>query len=185
MISGPPCPPVSSIGQRLGEEDCRSEVFYVCLRWIVHRARRSSRFSFWVLENPTGIEKRRRQDDQSFAAKVVRLMELELPEGWKVHTQRLNLSESGLPAQRPRFFIIGTGEKMRASAVQRRLLAAPPRHIPPIPLAELLSPCPPSNDYENISANQQVNVLIYLEHFNKHSAVEFKYMNNSSESQRK
>ena len=124
-----------------------------------------------MLENPTGIEKRRRQDDQSFAAKVVKLMEFELPEGWKVHTQRLNLSESGLPAQRPRFFIIGTGEKMRASAVQRRLLAAPPRHITPIPLAELLSPCPASHDYENLTVNQQVNVLIYLEQFNKHSAV--------------
>ena len=46
LISGPPCPPVSTIGVRLGEADARAEVFYVVLRWVVLRAKQKSRFVF-------------------------------------------------------------------------------------------------------------------------------------------
>ena len=71
---------------------------------------------------------------------VVKLLEAELPIDWGVHTQKLNLLESGLPAMRLRFFIIGTCRRRGASAVQRRLLAAPLRVVPPILPGELLTP---------------------------------------------
>ena len=170
MVSGPPCPPHSSIGKRLGEEDCRSEVFYVCLRWVVRRAWRSKRFKFFVLENPLGIEKRRRGDAESFADKVIGLLRLDLPPSWAVHTNKLNLSECGVAAARPRFFIIGTCETMRATAQQRRWLAAPPRTPPAPPLLEFLTPLAAPEDWGTLTFHQQINVLTYLERFHRYSS---------------
>ena len=113
LRSGPPCPPVSSIGQRGGDNDCRAEVFYCVVRWVIWRANHGERFAFFVLENPDGIIKRKKNESESLADRIQTLLKAELPRAWHMYVQRLNSTESGLPAQRPRVFIIGVSPQMR------------------------------------------------------------------------
>ena len=56
---------------------------------------------------------------------------------------------------------------MRRSRVQRQLLAAPVRTVPQISLLEFLTPIALPEDFVNLTSNQQVNVLVYLELFQK------------------
>ena len=56
---------------------------------------------------------------------------------------------------------------MRRSRVQRQLLAAPVRTVPQISLLEFLTPIALPEDFVNLTPKQQVNVLVYLENFQK------------------
>ena len=59
LVSGPPCPPYSTMGQRLGTADPRANVFLIVAKWILHLVRYGS-LRFFVVENASGIAKRKR-----------------------------------------------------------------------------------------------------------------------------
>ena len=58
LISGPPCPPWSSIGKRRRSLDPRASVFDTVVSWILRLARRS--LKCFILENVTGMTHRTR-----------------------------------------------------------------------------------------------------------------------------
>ena len=165
LRSGPPCPPVSSIGQRQGDSDCRAEVFYCVVRWVIARSRRSKQFAFFVLENPNGVEKRKRNETEALSTRLMNVLRADLAPGWVVTLQRLNLNESGYPASRPRVFIVGTSAAMRATPLQRRLLNKPVQTVQPIHISTVLSQVQTPSDWELLSQTQQLNVLVYLQQF--------------------
>ena len=115
-----------------------------------------------------GIEKRKNCGLLPFSANILKLLKNELPSDWVMNTHRLNLCDSGSAASRPRFFIVGASGRLRKTRFQRSLLDGPLRCIPAPPLLELLTPVAyPSHFEEQLTAKQQVNVLIYLDHFRK------------------
>ena len=68
LFAGPPCPPYSDMGLHGEASDRRSLVFAAVLNWIV--ALVATGMSWFVLENVTGMVKRRHGDDESFADKA-------------------------------------------------------------------------------------------------------------------
>ena len=61
--------------------DARASVFVTVAMWILHLAHHGS-LTWWVLENVSGIRKRRRGDTQSFAEWFLDEMSAALPTGW-------------------------------------------------------------------------------------------------------
>ena len=120
---------------------------------------------FFVLENPDGIIKRKKNESESLADRIQTLLKAELPRAWHMYVQRLNLTESGLPAQRPRVFIIGVSPQMRITFLQRRLQDRPVQTVQPVPISEILCPVTSLADWDTLTYNQQTNVFIFLKQF--------------------
>ena len=166
IVSGPPCPPFSSIGKRLGDLDARASVFVAVCLWILHLAANGC-LKFFIIENVEGIVKKRKKDMHSFADWFVSEITKELPRGWAVDVQHGNSITCCLPQSRPRVFFVGTAASMRASAFQRRILNAPLPFFPSVDIIGFLDHEPSEQDYLNLSMRQQVNVLEQVEGFEK------------------
>ena len=121
IISGPPCPPFSSIGKRMGELDPRSSVCVAVSLWILHLAVHGV-LKLFVIESVEGIVNHRRRDLQSFASWSVNAIDVDSPAGWLVSVIHANRNQCFLPQSRPRVFSVGTAPAMRASSFKRRVL---------------------------------------------------------------
>lgn len=161
LISGPPCPPISSIGRRQCELDARANVFYTVISWILKLAKDAA-FHWFVLENPTGIEKKKAGSSESFAKVIMKLLVQGIPSHWELDLRRLDARDSGTPMSRPRTWIIGTSGSMRYSSFQRRVLNAPYLKVPSVRLVDVLKPHAAPKDWAELSVPLQMNVLHYL-----------------------
>ena len=127
LFSGPPCPPVSSIGKRAIEQDSRAAVFHKVMAMICKLIACNPDFAFFVLENPLGIEQRKRDHDHSMADAVMKELNHEInvvmQKGWDIELRRRDLQAAGAPMARPRSFIIGCSPKMTRTPQQRDFLA--------------------------------------------------------------
>lgn len=164
LISGPPCPPFSTMGCRLGELDPRSAVFITVAHWALHLARHG-RLAFWVIENVPGIKKRRAEDDQSFAAWFVAEMSASLPAGWRVKVQEHNSAWCLLPQSRDRLFFVGVSPMLRQSPLQKRVLAAPLLRRPAVDLIHFLDMTDAPKDVDTLTLRQHANLLHYAKRF--------------------
>ena len=164
LISGPPCPPFSTIGKRLIDLDCRSAVFLTICAWIIHLASKGS-LSFFVLENVIGILKRKKGEPESFAVWFVREILHQLPGGWDVSVVQHNSCLCMLPQSRPRCFFVGTSAAMRATAFQRRVLQAPLPEMPRVDILDFLDKTSCDADWDALSIRQQMNLLQHLDEF--------------------
>lgn len=100
VVSGPPCPPFSSIGARLVDADPRSSVFVSVALWIIHLATHGN-LMWFVIENVAGILKRKRGSSESFAEWFVREMLAQLVDGWEIDVRQYNSDKCLLPQSRP------------------------------------------------------------------------------------
>ena len=83
LISGPPCPPWSTIGCKRAWGDRRAAVFLTVLKWIFHLAgRRDSVFTFFVLENVDGMRSRSGKQKESPENTVLRKLRRGMPSGY-------------------------------------------------------------------------------------------------------
>ena len=79
LLSGPPCPPVSSIGARKTFSDSRTTVMARVLDWIEWLVQKDIRlekitnptFAWFVIENPDGILKRKRGQETSLGEAII------------------------------------------------------------------------------------------------------------------
>ena len=163
-VSGPPCPPFSSIGKRLIEMDARASVFVTVAMWILHLVHHGN-LTWWVLENVSGIRKRRRGETKSFAEWFLDEMGPELPTGWRIDVVEHNSCECLLPQSRPRVFFIGTSGALRQTPLQRRLLSTAPLSRPRVDIIHFLDPSPSTEDWYALTLRQQVNLLEQLHSF--------------------
>ena len=122
IVSGPPCPPFSSMGKRLVELDARSSVFVAVCTWILHLSRKC-RLTWFIIENVSGITKRKKGTDTSFSEWFLSEMMRELPAGWHVELVQHNSAQCLLPQSRPRCFFVGSAAPLRATPFQRRVLS--------------------------------------------------------------
>ena len=158
IVSGPPCPPFSSMGKRLCELDIRACVFNAVCAWVIFLAT-FGQLKFFVLENVEGIVRKRKHAEESFADWFISAMMLELPKGWRIQIHHGNSIDCALPQSRPRVFFVGTCACMRATAFQRRVLDRPLMKFPRPDIILFLDHSSSDSDFESLSVRQQVNVL--------------------------
>jgi site-specific DNA-cytosine methylase len=164
IVSGPPCPPFSTIGKRLGECDVRSCVFLTVCAWIIHLAVHGD-LTWFVLENVEGITSKRKHDSASFADWFLAEMMRDLPSGWSIRVVPHNSRMCLLPQSRPRVFFVGISESLQSTRRLRRISSQPPFAWPPVKLIDFLDLQPCATDWERLSTRQQVNVLEQLQKF--------------------
>jgi site-specific DNA-cytosine methylase len=164
LVSGPPCPPFSTIGKGAGAGDPRAAVFVRVMLWISSGARRG--LQWFILENVDGILKRKKDQEESFASWFMRAMLEMLPDGWLIDCQQANSGSYGVPQSRPRVFFVGTSPHMRSSARQRKLLGLGPAAFQiadEVFLEDFLDKVAQPDDFEHLSVTQQLNVLMQLD----------------------
>ena len=167
LIAGPPCPPYSVIGKKLGSQDIRCEVLVVVGLWITRLAHAGMKW--FVIENVNGILKRDRILGRSVAEWFMENLRESLPCGWALRVQKVNCKDCGLPHNRPRVFITGTSETMRATSYQRGLLTAELKPHPRRLLAEFLdTDSDSSEDFDRLTVSQQLNVLMHIDRFQRY-----------------
>ena len=157
LVSGPPCPPASTMGPRMEEQDSRARVFETVLAWLQELASRQC-LRWFVLENVEGILKRKRASEGSYGQRLVSRMLGVLPRGWKVELWVENSLLHGVAQSRTRVFFVGTSPWMRRTPLQRRLLRQGPQRHVQLNLSEFLEHVKRDEDYEALSFRQKLNV---------------------------
>ncbi len=109
VVSGPPCPPWSSMGQRRSVDDPRASVFMKVISVIAELAGRVGQcrpLLFFVGENVEGFTHTVGGGRSGFDEVIARLR-AELPQHWRLGLLRLNSADYGLPQSRGRVFLVG------------------------------------------------------------------------------
>ena len=111
LISGPPCPPWSTIGCKRAWGDRRAAVFLTVLKRIFHLAgRRDSVFTFFVLENVDGMRSRSGKQKESPENTVLRKLRRGMPSGWFIQTLICN-SHCTAQSRKRLYFVGHRGER--------------------------------------------------------------------------
>ena len=151
LVTGPPCPPFSSIGKGGLFSDPRYKVFKAVLRWIRHLTRKSLRC--FVIENVMGMLRRSKDGGQSPAHRVMQYLKSDRGD-WHIECIRM---DSACTAQnRPRIYIVGVRCANPAQAV---LLPAP--RLPQQILADIVYRGVPDTPLSELTANQRSNLGKY------------------------
>ncbi len=95
-IAGPPCPPFSTAGKKLGVEDARSHLVFACLEYAVQHTPKVC-----IIENVRGLLQAKHKPVLRGITKGLRVL------GYSVYVKLLNTINSGIPHSRPRVFIVG------------------------------------------------------------------------------
>ena len=141
VISGPPCPPFSSIGGRMAEMDSRSCIFLRVCSWISWLAIHGC-LKFFILENVCGILSKRKAQSQSFSEWILAGLRDQLPKGWLISVVSHNAIDCMLPQNRPRVFIVGVGPQLQSTSRLMRLCSQPPMTFPHVDLMDVLDLTP-------------------------------------------
>jgi len=155
LVSGPPSPPFSSIGARLGSLGSRSSVCMAIMRWISYLPRHGN-LTWFVLENVPGIlQKRKTSEESSFGDWFAQTMGHELSHGWNIDIVKHDSIYCRLPQNRARVFFVGTSGSLRATRRQRRILDSPLWTWPWCSIQAFLDKEPFQSDFESLSMKQQ------------------------------
>ena len=160
LISGPPCPPFSTIGVNRGWQDPRSKVFHCVVRWILHLAKQS--LVCFVLENVKGMMHKQRgkttkRGGQSPAEEVMTRLRKQLT-GW--HIELLVCNSRCTAQSRERIYIVGyrltEGAHAHTHVVSDALQALPPSSI-----GSILQSALPNTELSSLSVSQRSNLNKY------------------------
>ncbi len=137
VISGPPCPPWSSVGARGAFDDLRARVFVKVVDIIVNQSRRRSGgqcpLMFFVLENVEGFTHRLRGEPAASDVLLQRLR-VGLAGQWHLDLYHLNTADFGLPQSRRRVYLVGRSAQWFANAARPVV----PHFVGQCPLGQLL-----------------------------------------------
>ena len=151
LVTGPPCPPFSSIGKGGLFSDPRSKVFMAVLRWIRHLARKSLRC--FVIENVMGMLRRSKDGGQSPADRVMQYLKSDLGD-W--HIECLRMDSACTAQHRKRIYIVG----VRCANLAKAVLLTAPR-LPQQTLADIVYRGVPNTPLSALSAGQRSNLQKY------------------------
>ena len=94
IITGPPCPPWSSIGARRAQDDPREAVYQKVIDIIVDQGCKGA--LFFILEMVPGIQHRRRGASVSYYDSWISELHQRAPQ-WVIQSWRLNTCAFGVP----------------------------------------------------------------------------------------
>lgn len=156
IVSGPPCPPFSSIGSRKCTLDPRESVFSKVTEVINHQGKLGC--FFFIIETVPGISHQVNQQPSYLDQWLVRLS-TESPM-WRVQVFTLNSQEFCLPQSRQRIYILGTHKNHI-----RGYLPEPSRPVPLMPqisIEDILHPGLPSHRTSQLTTQQSLNLVGFL-----------------------
>ena len=107
VIAGPSCVPFSQTGRREQFEDHRSNTFSWSVGSILDQASRGTKMRFFILENVTGIAKRKRGADESAKDEILSYLREQLGETFSIWSWQVHSRMCGSPQVRVRWFICG------------------------------------------------------------------------------
>lgn len=154
LISGPPCPPFSTIGKRGLFSDPRANVLMVVIDWILHLADGSLRM--FVVENVMGILRRmKKRGGQSPADEIINKLKRKLRHWW--HIECIVMDSGSTAQRRKRVYIAGY---RRVGSECSPLQTALPQ-LPQQTLADIISRDVPNTPLSALSAKQRSNLHKY------------------------
>ena len=161
LVAGPPCPPWSSIGPKLGIDDMRVQPFERLLAWLTQLYVMG--LLFVIIENVQQIFQRD-AEGRNYGSTVIDFLNENLPAfRWRVVS--LNCAPHLLPHRRLRVFFVGVRRDcLRTEEVPKPLSL---EHIPQVPLAELLSGNEPNVDFESLTRMRQQKLRQYETYLEK------------------
>jgi hypothetical protein len=146
LIAGPPCPPWSNQGNRLGTSDCRASVYDRVVEWIVELACRGCLLWFAVENVPGILKKLETQGDRSYMEIVVGKLLREIP-FFQVWHRLVTDADIGLQA-RERVWLLG----LRKDVIKHGPLPSVMSTVgvPPTQLMQLLHPDMPNESGDEL-----------------------------------
>ena len=152
VVSGPPCPPWSSIGSRQCASDPRAQVFQKVTECIIHQGWLGC-YGF-VVEMVTGIDKKARDSsDGTYYSKWLSQLSQEAPM-FMVYSWQMETSDY-LPQHRTRLYTVGI---RRDTLLGGRLLPPFPPAEQPVPLESLLHKGLRRIDEDSLSPQHRCNL---------------------------
>ena len=151
IISGPPCPPWSSIGRKRAAGDKRASIFWRVVTWCGCLARRNV-LQFFVFENVAGIA--HKHGGVSCLTRIVRALKSQT--GFSVKWWRLNSKDFGVAQHRPRVYIVG----VRTSLLRAKLAKPLPTQC--VPLRHFLIPGLRGTNLRSLTTKQRANLQEYM-----------------------
>ena len=113
VIAGPSCVPFSSVGKNAGFKDSRSDTFAWTVSSMVDQAQRpSGRLRFFIIENVTGIAKRKQGAEKTAKQEVQEYLVEKIGTSFAIWSWRVHTKSMGLPQLRVRWFICGRRKSM-------------------------------------------------------------------------
>lgn len=110
IVSGPPCPPWSTLGLRRSFDDARATVFGKVID-IIHelssRTTAAKPLLFFIIENVDGMMKRAQGHECRPVDAVCDSLRADMTGHWSIEVIRCNTREFGLPQSRNRIYIVG------------------------------------------------------------------------------
>jgi len=127
-ICGFPCQPFSLMGNKMGTEDCRSNIMYQCIKVIKKKLPK-----VFILENVKNFKFI--QKGEPFDYLVKQLKNVKDANGnlaYNVYHDILNTKDYGIPQNRERIFIIGIRKDIEREPYSK------PEKLPPRPLDDFI-----------------------------------------------
>ena len=149
IVAGPPCPPFSRIGARLGKKDPRARVHARVTDILVDQGWKHC--FFFIVEQVPGMMTASRNGSHSDWDEWIDELTKRAPM-WRVFPWMLN-SSSWLPQNRPRIYTVGLH-----AAVATSHILPPPTPATPCSLLEVLHPGLPSIQEVGLTAQQLKNL---------------------------
>ena len=153
VVSGPPCPPWSTIGLQCGWSDVRAQVFLKVTDIIVDQGYKGA--YFFLLEMVEGMEHNRARDAEAESPHIAWVADLGIRAPmWEIHVWKMN-TQSYLPQHRPRLYTVGVNKAMGCQSPKPPLsppLASRPR------LDNILHPGIPAIQEDTLSPQHRSNL---------------------------
>ena len=145
LIAGPPCPPWSASGGKLGWKDKRARGSKALFALLRHLCRRKRPLRFFIIENVRGIlGKKKEYLDKLRAA---------LPKSWSLAVLLMN--SHCLAQTRPRVYLVGWKSKKPLSTSEAtKAITAKLPHLPRRRLSDMLLDLPNDDPKEVLTAQQ-------------------------------
>lgn len=160
LVSGPPCPPFSGMGSKLGWKDPRADVLLRILQWCARLSQMS--LKFFVLENVVGML-HKRAGKKAPIQKVMRILQRDLHGSWNIEVVRTNSHCTG--QNRKRIYIVGCREwcspgRPIATRVQKIILK-----MGNSSLSSVIEPSLPNTDKSSLPETQQKKLRAWHKKF--------------------
>ena len=157
VVTGPPCPPWSTIGQRARHSDPREAVFRKITDILVDQAFKGC--FFFIVEMVPGIRHKQQGQAQSYHEEWLQELHSRAPQ-WHVQWWSLNSSSFGLPQDRERVYTIGINLQTGGRP------ATPPYmlcrdHVRTTTLSQFLHPRMPKVLESRLNPNMAANLRAY------------------------
>ena len=158
VVTGPPCPPWSTIGRRARQADPREAVFRKVTDILVDQAFKGC--FFFILEMVPGIRHKQQGHPRSYYEEWLQELRGRAPQ-WNIQSWSLNSSSFGLPQDRERVYTIGIHSRLVGIPATPPLDKLSRVSLRSTTLAQFLHPQMPKVLESRLTPNMAANLRAY------------------------